>query len=141
MYHPQLAKHSPPRPMISYLSLQRSASPRLRNINQALNYPSRRHSTLPRSLNFFSRHASYSTSLNLKLTHPSSPTKTLSMPQMQQYNGLNESDIMEGPLNRLKRSWSEWDQEIGVSCLMKGKPLRGRKLTLTLSPRSRGRKY
>ena len=47
--------------------------------------------------------------------HPSSPTLTSLMLQMQQYNKQNESDTVEGPLNRLKRNWSEWVQERGVS--------------------------
>ena len=141
-HHPWLVEHYPPKPTISYPNLQRSASPRLRSINWALDYPSRRCSASLRSLSFFSRHASCPTSPNPKLTstHPS-PTLTLLMPEMQQYNKQNKLDTMEGPLNRLKRNRSEWVWEIGVSHLMKDKPLRGRKLMLTLSPASRGRGY
>ena len=60
---------------------------------------------------------------------------------MQQYNELNELDTVEGLSNRSKRSRTGQVREIGVSCPMKGKPLRGRKSTLTLSPGSRGREY
>ena len=69
--------------------------------------PSGRRSASLRSLSFYSKHASRPTSPTPKLMHPSSPTQTLSMPQMQQYDELNESDTEGGPLNRSKRSRTE----------------------------------
>ena len=141
MHHPQLAKCFLPRPMTSYPNLWRSVLPRSRDTNQGHNYPSGRCSASPRSLSFYSRHTSRPISLTPKLTHPSSLTQTLLMMWMQQYDKPNESDTMEGPSNRSKRSQTGWVQEIGVSHLMKGKLLRGRKSMLTLSPGSRGREY
>ena len=130
-----------PRWMTSYLNLWRSALPRLRNTNQGHDYPSGRRSASLRPLSFYLKHASHATSPTPKLMHPSSPTQTLLMLWMQQYDKLNELDTMEGPLGRLKRSQTEWVQEIEVSHLTKGKPLRGRKSMSTLSSGSRGKEY
>ena len=127
--------------MTSSPNWRRSASPRLRNTSQGHNFPSGRRSASPRSLSFFSRHTSRQTSLTPKLTHPSSPTQTSLMPQMQQYDKRNESDTEGGHLSRSKRSRTERVRGVGVSHLTKGKPLRGRKSMSTLSPGSRGREY
>ena len=70
-YHPQQVKHSLPRWMTSYLNLQRSALPRLRNTNQGHDYPSGRCSASLRPLSFYLKHASHPTSLTPKLMHPS----------------------------------------------------------------------
>ena len=141
MCRPQLAKRSLPRPMTSYPNLQRSVLPRSRDTNQGHNYHSGRCSASLRSLSSYSRHASRPTSPTPKLTHPSSLTQTLLTPQMQQYDKLNKLDTVEGLSNRSKRSRTGQVQEIGVSRPTKGKPLRGRKSTSTLSPGSRGREY
>lgn len=117
--------------MNNYPSLQRSVSPRLRNKNQAHDYPSRRHSVSPKSLASLSRQMSHPPSLTPRSIHLSFSTLTSSMPQMQHYNELNKLATGVGTLSRLRGSQSEQHQEIGV---IRDKPLRGRRLTLILSP-------
>ena len=112
--------------MNNYPSLQRSVSPRLRNTNQAHDYPSRRHSVSSKSLASLSRQMSCPPSLTPRSIHLSFSTLTSSMPQMQYYNELNKLATGVGTLSRLGESQSEQHQEIGVICMIRDKPLRGR---------------